>query len=293
MKAPLIKTLVILGLMAIVVSACSLGPSTVSDEQAKVEQQAATSRGSSASYQSDVNPSSRALGKADSVLPLGTKVIQNASLEIRVGKSSFQDKFQIASVVAVEFGGFVASTSVSDDRGRASSGTLTIRVPADRFDQALVKLKSLGRVTSENRSGQDVTKQFVDLEARLRHAKTQEAFYLRLMEEAKTIADMVSLQQQLSTVQLQIEEIQGQLESLKDQTAYATITSRIFEPGATKSPEPKGLGRAWSEALDGFKTVLGGVVIAAGWMAPFALMGLGGFFAARSFRNRRKPLPVE
>jgi len=224
--------------------------------------------------------------------PGGSKVIKNASIEVRIKKGAFQRQFTRASTVAEQLGGYVTNSSVNEVKGKVSAGSLTIRVPSDRFQTALTRLKGLGKVISEDQSGQDVSKEFVDLEARLRHAKAQEAFYLRLLDESKSISDLVQVQQQLSGVQLQIEEIQGQLQFLKDQTSYSTITSNIFEPGAASPSPVKGLGKAWQEAGDSFQRVLGAAVVGLGWLAPFALIGLIGLGIWKAAR-RPKTKPAE
>ena len=227
------------------------------------------------------------------VIPGSNRVIKNINLQIRIEKGEFQRQFSRASTVAEQFQGFISGSQVSrTEEGELSSGLLTIRVPSDRFEQAVARLKELGEVTGEDRSGQDVSREFVDLEARLKHAQTEEAFYLRLMGEAETVADMIQVQSQLSGVQLRIEEIQGQLQYLKDQTSYSTITANIFEPGAAMLGEPKPLAKAWQEAVNGFQSVISGVVVGLGWIAPFALIGLIGLAVYR-FSRRPKTKPVQ
>jgi hypothetical protein len=216
-----------------------------------------------------------------------TKVIKNASLEIRVTKGSFERQFARATSVAEQFRGFVSSSSVTETDRKVSSGTLTVRVPSNQFQAAMRRFQGLGKVTNEEQSGQDVTKEFVDLEARLRHAKTEEAFFLRLLDQAKSISDMIQVQSQLSAVQLRIEEIQGQLNYLNDQTSFSTITARIYEPGAPAGGRPIGLSRAWQEATGAFQSVVGGVIVAMGWLAPFALIGLVAYAVYRLVRRSR------
>ncbi|CAN5898599.1 hypothetical protein BH23ACT12_BH23ACT12_24560 [soil metagenome] len=219
------------------------------------------------------------------------RVIKNISLEIRIEEDEFQRQFSSAGSLAEQFGGFVTNSQVSETDGKLASGTLTIRVPSDRFEEAVGRLKDLGKVTAEDRSGQDVSKQFVDLEARLKQAKAEEAFFLRLMDEARGISDMIQVQSQLSGVQLRIEEIQGQLNYLRDQTALSTISVRVYEPGAPTSGTPQPLAEAWESAIDGFQSVIGGLVIAIGWLAPFGLIALVGLFVLK-LRNRPKVEPV-
>lgn len=221
---------------------------------------------------------------------LPSKVIKTASVEIKVSEGRFQIQFSKANVLAESLGGFVSSSHVSETSGKIASGTLTIRVPANKFQTAIARLKALGKVTAEEQSGQDVTREFVDLEARLRHAKAQEAFFLKLLDQSKTIADLVQVQQQLGNIQLQIEQLQGQLQFLKDQTDFSTITARIYEPGAKPGPV-KGLGKAWRQALDGLQSVVSGVVVAAGYVVPLALLAAIAVFAYRGIRRARRNSP--
>jgi hypothetical protein len=219
------------------------------------------------------------------------RVIKNISIEVEIKKDQFQRQFSRAGTLAEQFGGFVTNSQVSENEGKLASGTLTIRVPSDRFEEAVGRMKGLGRVTAEDRSGQDVSKEFVDLEARLKQAKAEEAFFLRLMDQAKGISDMIQVQSQLSGVQLRIEEIQGQLNYYRDQTSLSTISVRIYEPGAPLGGRPQPLAEAVARAVDGFQSVIGGLVIAIGWLAPFALIALAGLLVFK-LRNRQKVTPV-
>lgn len=217
--------------------------------------------------------------------PGSGRVIKNIALEIQIDDGEFQRQFARVGTIAEQFGGFVTNSQVSETDGELASGTLTIRVPSDRFERAVARMKDLGKITAEDRSGQDVGREFVDLEARLNQAKTEEAFFLRLMDRSETISDMIQVQSQLSAVQLLIESIQGQLNYLNDQTSFSTVSVLIFEPGAREPGLPKGLANAWEEAVDAFQSVIGGLVVALGWLAPFALLGLVGLIIYR-FRHR-------
>ena len=243
----------------------------------------------------------RSVGLADEVAPpaggsgipgVPQRVIKNANIEVRIAKGAFQTRFNKASAIAESLGGFVTNSSTEQTKGRLASGTLTIRVPSDKFQEALTRLRGLGKVTSESQNGQDVTREFVDLEARLRHAKAQEAFFLKLMDQSKTVSDLVQVQQQLANVQLEIEQLQGQINYLKDQTAFSSITTRIFEPIAAGSPEPKGLGKAMREAWTAFRTVIGGTIVFIGWISPLALLGLMGYGVWRLKRRPSSPAPT-
>lgn len=225
----------------------------------------------------------------ESGVPGSTRVIKNINLEIEIKEGEFQRQFTRASTLAEQFQGFVAGSQVSQsEEGELASGTLTIRVPSNRFEEAVSRLKSLGDVTGEGRSSQDVSREFVDLEARLNHAQTEEAFFLKLMAEAETVSDLIQVQSQLSGTQLRIEEIQGQLQYLRDQTSFSTITANIYEPGAGMLGDPKPLAEAWEEAVHGFQSVVSGAVVGFGWTAPFLLIGVVGVIAYRWTKRPRK-----
>src|SRR6266516_3842302 len=120
---------------------------------------------------------------------LQQRVVKAASISLQLKKGRFAQQFQEASLIAGSHGGYVASSETTE--GKLQSGTLIVRVPADQFEVALSELKALGKLQSEHISGQDVTGQFVDLQARLRNWESQETVLLRLMSKASTIDDSI------------------------------------------------------------------------------------------------------
>ncbi len=231
---------------------------------------------------------------AASVPRIGPRIVKTASVSLRVQRGVFQDRFQQATLVAGRYGGFVASSQTG--QGKHRSGSLVIRVPADRFEQALGDLKRLGRIESQSISGQDVTGQVVDLQARLRNWQAQETVLLRLMARANSIEDSIVVQRQLQEVQLAVEEIRGQLRVLDDQTAYATVTISMSEVGfVPPRPTSEGLsfGRGWQLALDGFVAVLAAVLVALGYLIPLALIGLAILAGMLGYRRWRGATPAD
>jgi hypothetical protein len=210
---------------------------------------------------------------------LSAKVIKTAQVSLTVRPGTFQDRFQQATMVAGSHGGFVASSGTFE--GKLRSGSLVLRVPAEDFETVLGELRRLGRVRSQSISGQDVTGRVVDLQARLRNWQAQEAVLLRLMAKATSIEDSIVVQRQLQDVQLQIEEIKGQLRAVEDQTAFSTISLTLSEAGfVPPTEEPKGLsfGRAWRLATHGFVAVFAAVLVGLGYIVPILILGaaLGG-----------------
>lgn len=215
---------------------------------------------------------------------VGPTVIKTADLEVHVERDGFGDSMSSATSVAGRYQGFVVSTSTGGAEARR--GTIVLRVPADRFEEALAELRGLGEVQRQRVSGEDVGQEFVDLEARLRHLDAQEQVMLGLFDEATTVADTIRIQNELSRIQLQIEEIEGRLRYLRDQTSLSTISLTLAEEGVAA---PGAFDRAWERAVDGFLSVFAALVVGLGYLLPFAAIGLAGLLVYRRVRPSGSP----
>jgi hypothetical protein len=209
----------------------------------------------------------------DSGLPdLGLSVIKTATVTLEVKDDELQETLQNATSSAEKYGGFVVSTSVSDDEDNPT-GSIVVRVPAERFGDALADLESLGDVASESVSGQDVTQEFIDLQARLRNYVAQEAVLLKLMDQAQSVSDTIRVQNELQRVQLEIERLRGRITYLEDQTAMSTIELRVAAEGAVGAP-PGDFEKAWERAKDGLVAVIAGLIASLGVILPIGLLTL-------------------
>jgi hypothetical protein len=222
-------------------------------------------------------------------LPLiGPDIVKTAGISIEVKSGGFETAFNAATTIAGRYGGYVQDSSMQGIK--AKSGELTIRVPASAFDRAMNDLRDLGSVEGQSISGQDVTSQFVDLDARLRTWQAQEAVLLQLMRRATSIESTLRVQNQLQDVQFRIEQIKGQLRLLENQTSLATIDVSLREVGAvvgvrpTQAHERPSLGEAWDRAVDGFLGVIFAVVVGLGYLIPLAAIALAIGFGYRRYR---------
>jgi hypothetical protein len=229
-----------------------------------------------------------ALSDVGNLPAIGPAIVKTAQISIEVKKGGFQNAFDAASVVAGRYGGYVQDSSMAGTKSK--SGSLTIRVPSARFDEAMNDLRRLGAVKGQSISGQDVTSEFVDLEARLRTWQTQEAVLLRLMRRATSVEATLRVQSQLQEVQFKIEQIKGQLRVLENQTSLATIRAELREAGAPVV-EPAGvsspsLGEAWDRALAGFLGVVFAVVVGLGYLIPALAIAAAAWLGYRWLRPR-------
>jgi Domain of unknown function (DUF4349) len=231
-----------------------------------------------------------AQGSAGGSLPsLGPRVIQTASLSLSVGDGEFRRTIDRARNVALGLGGFVVSSSASQGAEQwLVAGTLVVRVPERSYAQAMERLSDLGRVEAREESGQDVSQELVDLEARARHLEAVERQLLELLERADTVAAALAVQSQLNEVQLQLEQARGRLRFLDDQVAFATISLDVRERPVVAAGDGGGWGivDAWRTAAHGFVTVLGWIFVAAATIAPLVVLLALLYLAARLAARR-------
>lgn len=237
-------------------------------------------------------------GTASAALPeVGPRIVKRAELRIEVARRGLARAISEASSIATRLGGFVAASSTSDAGDDGASGTVTVRVPADRFDQARRELAGLGKVKGEEQSGQDVTGQLVDFDARLRSLQAQEEALRTLLGRARTVGEVLEVQGRLFDVRTQIEQLQAQRAQLADAADLSTITLRAFEPGAPllreEEPEPSNeLVRAFERAWDGAVAVVAGMIVVVGYVLPLALLAGLVWGVARLRRGRLAGAPA-
>lgn len=218
----------------------------------------------------------------------GDRIIKEGTMTIEVAEEGFRVAFQRVVATAVGLGGTVVSSTTTTTEEGATSGTVTVRVPVESYEDLLVSAGEVGDVRSQDIMSQDVTAEYVDLEARLRHEQAQEAFYLGLLEEAAGVPDAIAVQQQLEGIQERIEQIRGRLAVLSDRTSFSTLTVELVEPHTTpllaESDGPS-LAAYVDHAQNAFVTVVGWMIVIGGSLAPVLLPLLLGALAWRLFRR--------
>ncbi len=168
--------------------------------------------------------------------------------------------------MAERFGGWVVSSRISG-REDGIRGTVSIRVPDEEFESVLAELRKLSiRVESERTSSQDVTEEYIDLEARRKNAEATESQYLALLDKATDVEDILRIYESLSRVRTEIEQIKGRMQYLERTTSTSLITVRL-EPEVSAKP----LARAGWNALEVLKSAVRGLVVAGQTLATIAI----------------------
>ena len=163
--------------------------------------------------------------------------------EMSVVVKDVRDSISKISSYTEQNGGFVVSSNISQS-SNSPYGTVTIRIPADKFDMSVSEIKSYGEVVSETTQGEDVTAQYVDLDAQLTNLQATEQQFLAIMKQATKIQDILDVQNQLTTVRGQIQSIQGQMKYLKESAQLSSLTITLSTDPSTL-PVVKTQGEQW------------------------------------------------
>jgi hypothetical protein len=223
------------------------------------------------------------------LVDLGNRIVRTATVDLEVGKDRLNDTINRATEVVTRAKGIYVASSTSVPDGDPANGQVTFRVPVDAFEQVLRELKTLGTYRGEQSSTEDVTNQYVDLNGQLAAWRAQERVYLRLLDRARSIADVIAVQNQLQQVQSNIERLQGQLNHLEDQSSFSTIVLHLSEPGAggPAGPPQGRLARAWATAVSGLGVMAAAVLVGVVWLTPVAVLAGLVLLALRTFRRPR------
>ncbi len=194
-------------------------------------------------------------------------------------------------------GGFVVSSETTrwngSDGAETVSTTVVFRVPVAAFDEALAAVRALGtRVASEKVSGQEVTEEYVDLEARIRAQRAVEEQYMLVLKDAKTIPDILAVQQKLGEIRSDIERAEGRRRYLENQTSLSTITVHVAHHIEAVDASGPGFGRnlrqAGHDAMTVAVAIVNGAIRVAGVLLPVGvLLGAPMWLLIRTLRRRR------
>jgi hypothetical protein len=181
------------------------------------------------------------------------KIIRNADITMEVASTT--DTQHSVTSIAESHGGFVVTSEAkqresTDPAQRTLDIKLVVRVPANQFGVAFDEIKKLASNTPEEHvSGQDVTEEFIDLEARIKTQKALELQFLEIMRQAYKVADALEVQRQIAEVRTEIEQLEGRKRFLENRSSLSTITVNIQTPKPIIAVTKTGFGHSLREAV--------------------------------------------
>jgi hypothetical protein len=174
---------------------------------------------------------------ANNTAVTGKQVISQASISLNV--SNVSTALNQVETMAQNLGGSVDNMSSSGAQNQEQAN-ITIRVPANQFMTVLNQLQGMGTVENQNINSQDVTQQYIDLQAQLTSAQLEEQSLQAILAKATTVSDEIAIQQQLTQVIAQLENLQGQINYMQNQVAMSTITVNLNTPQVSTGQAPFG-----------------------------------------------------
>ena len=225
------------------------------------------------------------------------QIIVTGNLTVRVDDVSTAEKD--AERVVKAAGGFVSNMDSNKADAKMPRSTMTFRIPAGRYDGVLDQLAGMGTELQRGRNAEDITDQLVDIEANLRALRAQENSYLRILDQAKKISDILEIQGKLTEIRTSIERIDAQRASIKDRVAYSSLTLTLTQT-AENAPQsdPNWSGEAWSSATTALSGTLKGLATMGIWLLVYlpvwgtivaAFVGLVVWSNRKAKRNPQKP----
>lgn len=236
-------------------------------------------------------------GPAANAAPIEQRIIKTGEVAVEVDNVAVT--LSRVRGMAVELGGYVGGSQAGT---LDESASLTLRIPAARFDELLARLHEMEdvKILSESTNEQDVTREIVDLEARIRNLVASEESYRVLLDRAERIDDVLSVQSRLDEVRGQIEQLTGQLQTVEGQADLSTLTVTIiprgepvaavqanWDPGAQMDGALAalvGMGQGVLDALIWFVVV---------WIPILLLLGLIGLGILRGILEVRRRMPAQ
>ncbi|MDD5362679.1 MAG: DUF4349 domain-containing protein [Ignavibacteria bacterium] len=192
--------------------------------------------------------------------------VKQQRMIIKIGTMNLEvDKYEDAEYKLNEavkkYGGYVSNAASNQNAAGKKYGSITLKVPADKFDALTADATAIGKVMSQNIQASDITEEYVDLEARLKTQKELEQRLIKLLnEKASRLAEVIEVEEKLASVRQKIESIEGRMKLLKSQSDLSTLTVSVYEPSLLDTSSGGGffyeLGQAVKKGLKGFTNVL-------------------------------------
>lgn len=217
------------------------------------------------------------------------KIVYTASLSLESQQFDEADAAITAAVTAA--GGYLESSwrdGAAEEGDRSAS--YTARIPVEQYSAFLSSAAKAGSLLSQSESAEDISMNYMDVEARLTALEDQRDRLNALADQAETTADLLEIESQLSNVQYQLESYTSQLNAMKDQVSYCTVELSLRE---VKTLSPTGtsfwskLGNAFSGGWHGFVAMLQGLVLGIVYLLPL-LVAVGIVWAIVYFATAKR-----
>jgi hypothetical protein len=216
------------------------------------------------------------------------------SMIIRTGNAYIEvDSLELAIAqvrrVAESAGGYIANSAIQSGEGQQRQATLEIKIPSNRYDQALGGLSGIGKLISSSTNAQDVGEEFVDVSARVTNARRMEERLVNLLAtRTGKLEDVLAVERELARVREEIERYEGRLRFLRTQVAMSTLAVTVSEPApVVGQPGSNVVVEALKQAWRNSVMVVAGGIEMLGAVLPLLVLGVIAWVGIRRWRGRR------
>ena len=303
MRTRLRPIILAIAMLALLVAACGqagMAPGEAQAEPAASDAAARDLEGGAAAGEEpagsrDATTGGGPAGEEGNAAPIEQRIIKTGEVTVQV--TDVPATVGRVRAHVLELGGYVGGSQAgAGDEG----ATLTLRIPAARFDEALERLRALdGEVVAEATRESDVTRQVIDLGARIANLEASEASYRVLLERAEQIDDVLAVQARLDGVRGEIEQLEAQLQEIEGDADLSTLTVSLVPAPApidtvTTTWDPKAEVDGALASLVGIGQGLLNAVIWFGivWLPVLLVLGILALLALRAVLEVRRRLPV-
>jgi len=218
-----------------------------------------------------------------------TKVIKTASISLEV--RDVTGTVELLKSLAAANGGYLSSTNIREGYNNQLTGTVTLRVPQASFDSTIAGTKALGTVKSISTSGEDVTEEYVDLQAQKTSYTNQLAQYNAIMKQSTRVEDIVKVQEQIDRVQTQLDRLNGRLSYLDNRIDISTITVYLEEPEPVGGQTGHDFIATINAGISGFLGMIDALIILAFTLLPIIIIGGIGYWGYRRYNRKKGAAP--
>ncbi|GAB3990493.1 hypothetical protein GCM10028807_17780 [Spirosoma daeguense] len=214
------------------------------------------------------------------------KIVRNAQVRMRV--SDFKSSGLVIQKAVQQTGGQISSSNELKTNSTIENA-LVIRVPATRFDSLLASLLKESIFTdTKSITSDDVTRRYVDTEARIRSKKATEETYLKLLKQARSVEDVLKVEEQLAEIREEREVQEAELRQLNDEITLSTINLTYYQQTEVAlNPEEPFYAQIWHNLTDGFR-LMGDVLVGAFYFLPIGLVIAAVVWLVQRWRRKRR-----
>ena len=218
-----------------------------------------------------------------------TKIIKTASVTMEVG--DVPGAVETLKNIAAQNGGYISSTNVQKNYNNQLSGSVVLRIPQAEFETVLSGVKAIGTVKSSSTQGQDVTEEYVDLQAQKTSYQNQLAQYNAIMKQSTKIEDIIKVQEQIDRVQTELNRLEGRLKYLNSRIDLSTISVSLQEPEPVGGNTGHNFVATINEGIAGFIGMIDAIIIILFTLLPLLILGGIGYGIYR-WKKGNKPVAV-